>query len=493
MLRSSLVWLAIALTVSLLGAFEGSHLMASLNDPTPGLLDALHAHADPAPAHTAAPARRVVVVLLDGLGGEALDARLREGTLGEVRWSASLDSGVPSRSRPVYHAMLTGVPQWAAGIRGNGFTKGRADSVPDQVRAGGGKVAWMLQSVPWYCELFCGAGDITVEGSQVLSSATFERVWDAAPDLLVLHLTDVDEAGHLYGAGSEEYLAASRSVMATVAAFRAIARGRRGGDRTIWLIGADHGHTAYGGHGGPEETVRRVSWVALDDGDADVDSGAGAVRSMTPVTALAPTIARALGVDAPRESMEDGLPLFPSVFGAPLRASAARIQAVEDARVMAHSRPLGSASSRAVFIVGGLAATLVSLVGIRRRQGLAEGAVFVVAVAGFLVVGPGLSMSASRTENWYLARGLVTIFVFATAAWAVARRWASPHVVAAACAVFPVLALSAMRWSLGGSDVTPLESVLWPSLGLVPPSVCAAIAVVEILVALQRGMAIGSC
>src|SRR5271165_5066239 len=116
-------WLAVALAVSLLGAFEGSHLMASLNDPAPGLLEALHASADPPPTHPRTPARRVVVVLIDGLGGAAFDALVREGKLGNVAWRASLDSGVPSRSRPVYHAILTGVPQWAAGIRGNGYAR----------------------------------------------------------------------------------------------------------------------------------------------------------------------------------------------------------------------------------------------------------------------------------------------------------------------------------------------------------------------------------
>ena len=130
----ALRWLVVAFAVSLLGAFAGSHLMASLNEPVPGVLDVLHANADPAPAHPHAPARRVVVALVDGLGGDAFDALVRGGALGDVPWRVSLDSGVPSRSRPVYHAILTGTPQWASGIRGNGYATGRADSVPDRVR-----------------------------------------------------------------------------------------------------------------------------------------------------------------------------------------------------------------------------------------------------------------------------------------------------------------------------------------------------------------------
>jgi hypothetical protein len=491
--RAALRWLVVALAVSLLGAYEGSHLMASLNDPVPGVLDSLHAHADPPVAHPTPPARRVVVVLIDGLGGDAFDGLLREEPLGDVGWKASLDSGVPSRSRPVYHAILTGVPQWAAGIRGNGYATGRADSVPDRVRAAGGKVAWMLEDEPWFCELFCAHGDLVTQGRTVMSPDTFARVWDSAPDLIVLHMIEVDEAGHLHGAESADYDAAGRRAFRTVAAFRAIAHARPGGDDAVWFVGADHGHTAHGGHGGPEETVRRVSWIALFDSRSTGDSGAGGVAAMTPVTSLAPTLARALGVDAPRESMADGLPFQPALLGEPFHASEARVRAVEAARDASDARLLGSPGPRAALIGGGLAATFAALIALRRRRGLAETAVFAIAIAGFLAAGPGLSMSSVRTQTGYLAHGLVTLTIFAGAAWAVARRWASPHVTAAACVVFPLLALVAMRGSLGRSDVTALESVLWPSLGLVPPSVCAAIAIVELVVKLRQYLQLTIC
>jgi len=479
-------WLALALAASLLGAYEGSHLMASLNDPIPGVLGALHAHADPAPESPRAPARRVVVALIDGLGGSAFDKLVAGGALGAVPWRVSLDSGVPSRSRPVYHAILTGVPQWAAGIRGNGYATGRADSVPDRVRASGGKVAWLLEAEPWFCELFCADHDLVVSGPQALSSEAFVRVWDAAPDLLVLHLTDVDEAGHLHGAASREYDEASRQALASVARLRASVKGRAGAAGAVWFVGADHGHTPYGGHGGPEASVRTVSWVALFEpglgraGGEGGDSGDGAAQAMTPVTSLALTFARALGVDAPRESMADGLPLLPSLLGAPLHTSPARVLAVTEARATADARAFGSPGPRAWLIGSVLAATVAALVVLRRKRGLAEASVFVVAVVGFLVVGPGLSMSAVRTERGYLAHGLVTLSIFAALAWTVVRRRASPRAMAATCVVFPVLALVAMRGSLGRSDVSPLESVLWPSLGLLPASVCTAIAVVEV-------------
>jgi hypothetical protein len=478
--KAVLRWLVVALAVSLLGAYEGSHLMASLNDPVPGVLDALHANADPPASHPPPPARRVVVVLIDGLGGDAFDGLVREGLLGDVPWGASLDSGVPSRSRPVYHAILTGIPQWASGIRGNGYATGRADSVSDRVRAAGGKVAWMLEAEPWFCELFCAREDLVVEGRSVTSPDTFARVWSSGADLIVLHLIEVDEAGHLHGAESAEYAEAARRSFRTVAAFRAIAHDSSRGHGALWFVGADHGHTAYGGHGGPEEAVRRVSWVGLLDG-TPFDGAAGLVQSRTPVTSLAPTFARALGVDAPRESMADGLPLWPAWLGEPFQAREARIRAVQAARATADARALGSPAPRAALIGGGLSVTFAGLIALRRRRGLAETSVFAIAVAGFFAAGPGLSMSSVRTQTGYLAHGLVALTIFAAAAWVLARRWASALACAAVCVVFPVLALVVMRGSLGRSDVTALESVLWPSLGLVPPSVCAAIAIVELV------------
>ena len=493
MVRHALRWFAVALAVSLFGAVEGSHLLASLNDPLPAVLGVLHAHADAPPPRPAAPARRVVVVLIDGLGAEPFDARVREGALGRVSWKVSLDSGVPSRSRPVYHAILTGVPQWVAGIRSNAYAPARADSVTDRVRAGGGRVAWMLETVPWFYELFGAPEDALVVGRQVTSPEAFERVWALSADLTVLHLIEVDEAGHLYGAESDEYVAASRRAMGIVASFRALARGKPGGDEVVWFVGADHGHTARGGHGGPEERVRRVSWAVLDDGASASDMGAAAPPPGATVGSLAPTIARALGVDAPRESMADGLPLLPGLFGEPLQASAARVEAVVAARAAEQERFLGSPTSRATLFGGVVITTLVAMAWFRRRRGIGETMVSLAAIAGLLVAGPGLSMSSARTEGWYVVHAVCPLVLFAGAGWVVVRKWASPVATAAASTVFPALALVAARGSLGRSDSTPAEMVLWPSLALVPASVCAAIAIVEAVVVLswRRGMSRG--
>ncbi len=477
----ALHWLFVAVAVSLFGAVAGVGLLRTLNEPIPAVLTALHAHEDALASPPPAPVRRVVVALIDGLGAAPFDARLQEGALGAIGWRASLDSGLPSRSRPVYHAIFTGLPAWAAGIRSNAYATQRADSVPDRVRAGGGKVAWMLENEPWFCELFCAREDVVVEGAGATSPEVFARVWGEAPDLLVLHLTEVDDAGHLTGASSAAYVEASRRAIGVVATFRAIARRATGGDHALWFVGADHGHMPGGGHGGPEDAVRRVTWVVLDDADADAGapSEAGGAPTAT-LASLAPTIARALGVSPPRASIVSGLPLFPALLGAPYQPSAERVRAAEAARAASDERALGSPRSRVTAASLVLLAGLGALVGLRRKQGLAEAFVFLAALGGVAVIGPELSMSAARTEWWYLFHTLGALIATATAAWVIARKWASPLALAIASALFPVVALVVVRGSLGRADAAPFETVLWPCLGLVPASVCAAVALVEV-------------
>ena len=473
----ALLFLVLALGAA--GGAIGRWLIRSLNDPNPAYLAALHAHADEAPTRDVplVPLAPVVVALVDGLGEDAFDARLAEGALPRPPWRAALDSGVPSLSRPVYHALLTGVPQWASGIRENNYARGRADSVANRVRAAGGKVAWMLETVPWFFELFGAESDTFVQGPKVRDTATFEEVWAARPDFLVLHLTGVDTAGHAFGAASEEYLRASRDALATVRTLRALAEESR---HATWFVGADHGHMPAGGHGGAEAEVRRIAWIALDDEMAAEDP----LEERADVTSLAPTFARALGVPSPTESMADGLPFRERTLGPPLHADVARVAAVLAAQEEERSKPLASAAWRVALAAATLALALGAAFYAQRWRGLVAAAPALVAATAFVLAGPGLSLSFVRTHAWYLTHAGLLMFLVATATWGVARRRASPFIAVIFGAALPLAAVVASRGSLGLVEATPWETVLWPSLGLVPASVGAAILVVESAVAL---------
>ncbi|MFC5931225.1 phosphodiesterase [Cryobacterium melibiosiphilum] len=80
------------------------------------------------------------------------------------------------------------------------------------------------------------------------------------PDASFVYLGEVDEAGHVYGGVSAEYLEAVRRVDAHLGTLlHAIARraAAEGVDED-WLVGitTDHGHLDEGGHGGGEDVVR---------------------------------------------------------------------------------------------------------------------------------------------------------------------------------------------------------------------------------------------
>ncbi len=77
------------------------------------------------------------------------------------------------------------------------------------------------------------------------------------PQLLVVHLPDLDEAGHEYGGASQQY----REVAGKIDADIARLVGGLQADKTTFVIVADHGHIASGGHGGWEPEVVTVPGV----------------------------------------------------------------------------------------------------------------------------------------------------------------------------------------------------------------------------------------
>jgi predicted AlkP superfamily pyrophosphatase or phosphodiesterase len=83
-----------------------------------------------------------------------------------------------------------------------------------------------------------------------------------APDVSFVYFCDVDDAGHIYGALTEEYQAALGRVDRHVAKLtHAVnARANEHGERWLIVVVADHGHRDEGGHGGdtPEE---RTSFI----------------------------------------------------------------------------------------------------------------------------------------------------------------------------------------------------------------------------------------
>ncbi len=463
---------ALAAAASLtIGAAVGRLLLDSMNAPDAHVLEVLAANADPpeaAPVPPSAAPDRLVIVLIDGLGEEPFGEAIQGTALGSFDWRATVDCGTPSLSRPIYHVLLTGAPPSVSGIRNNTHVgRARADDLAARVREAGGTVGWALETVPWFHDLF-GApedayerlGDVPLwnpitdrfddpsppaEGKY----AKMARVLAARPKLSVLHFIGVDHAGHHRGTRSEQYRSAAREAVEAAAALREEQARSPEGARTVWMIGADHGHLPQGGHGGPEPEVRRTTWIGLWP-SSPAESGTlprphVEVPGVVPADRLAATFAAVLNVPPPREALGEPLPL-PDRPVAPSPTLATRSTAVQEA-----VHEADSAAHRAVLIrvavvatgLLGLAAAFLSRGGSakdasakdasakdgaqsrRERAFSLAGALFPVlgACLGFWALGPGMTLSAIGTHFGFMSRSLAAMALGAALTALLVRRW----------------------------------------------------------------------
>jgi hypothetical protein len=476
--------LLLAALVIAFGAWTGRRLLDTANDPTPAVLAALSAHADPLSIPPAPPRRRLVLALLDGLGAQYLRPLANEGALGEIAWRAHVDVGTPSLSRPVYHVLLTGVPQQVSGIRSNSHQgPERADSLPDRVRASGAEVAWALEKVRWLYELAGGRGETVLHGAAVHDPAAFTQLYEGGATLIVLHLIRPDEAGHAHGARSAQYRQAARDAVHTVATLRAAIASHPDAARTVWFVGADHGHLPQGGHGGPEASVRQTLWLGLWPHDSEAPPAAMEIPGLVPATRLAPTFAAAMGIAPPREALSPPLPLPEGRAPDLSEARVARAQATEAALVASESEAARARTVRALLCVLGLALATAALV--RRAHGprvLGAGLVVLGEGAGFAVLGPGWTLSAIRTHLSFQVQSVLALALGAALVWPLARRLgARLRSTVLASALPPLVALAVTGGSTGLALVGPYGALLWPATGMMPAGLVLGVFVSELL------------
>ena len=294
---------AAALTLMVLGAvgavkagLAGADFMFDLEQTTPALAKVAPALPDP---HTPRLARRVYVVIIDGL---RLDKSYELPFLDELRRrgvDTEAQSHYPTWSRPNYVSILTGVPPSASGVRTNHHSTPVAiDSLMDRARAAGLRVA-SATDYDVLPRLFLRPSDQTrasevedldIDAMEDPLSAEAVRAPDAplespfddaryAPwpggfpeagaqvtagndDLVIMLVGAVDAAGHAHGGDSKEYREAAE--IADRALARALARIDLSQDAIV--ITADHGHTGRGGHGGVEPEVLTVPLILAGAG-----------------------------------------------------------------------------------------------------------------------------------------------------------------------------------------------------------------------------------
>ncbi|MGE0395805.1 MAG: alkaline phosphatase family protein [Kofleriaceae bacterium] len=440
-------------------ARAGASFMFDLEQVTPALARAEPALPDP---HTPRLARRVFVVIVDGLGFDRsyelpfLDDLRRRGV------DAEASSHYPTWSRPNYVSILTGVPPMASGVRTNHHaTPVTLDTLMDRAHAAGlhDASATDYDVLPRLFLRRRGDARIPVEAIELDDEEANVLAPDAdlvspfddaryAPwpggfseagaalaegnaELVIMLVGAVDAAGHQHGAASEEYRIAAEG------ADRALARalGRVDLAEDAIVIVADHGHTARGGHGGVEPEVVAVPFIA---------AGAGIVPGATPRDArlidVAPTVSALLGIPAPGHGL--GRTLVEILALSP--EDAARRRAADDARLTATTAIVAAAEARAAvavlahragrfaLVAGGVGLAIALAIVLRRRGVLSfDGRVLLVSVPAFFIVyyaligllGQRFSPSLLPAQG-HLAGTLIRFGLAATIAQLLANLWA---------------------------------------------------------------------
>ncbi len=247
---------------------------------------------------------RVVLVIVDGLRLDAAREMLTLNRLGDSAADFVLTAPQPSLSYPNWTTILSGAPPFVSGVVTN-WHEGAApvETILDSadrtdvpyVVVGPSDIATMFPSAAKADGTFFEAWSNDYLSTKYVD-ATIRLVAQRDPRLVVLHLPDIDEAGHDFGGASRQYAEAVSKVDEDI---RRLIESLQDGETTFVIV-ADHGHIDTGGHGGWEDSVVQVRGVFGGSG-VNLVTGEGSLED------VAPTIAVLAGIPVPGHSTGEAL------------------------------------------------------------------------------------------------------------------------------------------------------------------------------------------
>lgn len=269
-------------------------------------------------------ANKLIVVVLDGLRYDAarkymgyLEHLVEQGLMS----CCSVQSELPSLSRPLYEVLLTGTPAAKHGITANHIVRlSREESVFQLAVAANLRTA--AAAYHWISELYRSApfnpvadrhqhnvlkpiqhGSFYFEDhypdSHVFADGEYLRTaYD--PHFLYIHPMNIDDAGHRCGGESKEYELAVRRTDGLLATL--VPLWMEEGYQVI--VTADHGMNANGYHGGVTPAERLVPLYMSGNNGLLPDNEAGTL----PQLLIAPLMCRCLGLTPSKAMTTEGLP-----------------------------------------------------------------------------------------------------------------------------------------------------------------------------------------
>lgn len=204
-----------------------------------------------------APARRVVVVSIEGLRGDALERYVPpvlSGLAAGGSWTDRATTVLPSLTVPAHLSMLAGVPPDEHGIHSDRMEVSQEMAGLDPLfrrarRNGASGAAVMSREGPLSgfgeileCRQAFGLDRLTLTAATARAAleAALEVLADSSVALLFVHFPDPDVAGHAHGWLSPQY---GEAVMAADSALGVLVEAARGPGQppTVFLVTSPHG------------------------------------------------------------------------------------------------------------------------------------------------------------------------------------------------------------------------------------------------------------
>ncbi|HEX2093483.1 MAG TPA: ectonucleotide pyrophosphatase/phosphodiesterase [Longimicrobiaceae bacterium] len=289
-----------------------------------GCAAAVSRHAHPPLAERRA--QHVVVISIDGLRPSAIEAagaRTLRALVREGAYSLEARTILPSKTLPSHTSMVTGVSPVKHGITWNEDRvsetgRVRVPTIFDLADSAGLEVAAFFGKAKFRHLVGSGRPEFWAtapRGYEVLSAARMAEdvrryLKYRDPDLLFVHISEPDIAGHVLGWMSLPYRIAVRRADAAVREVLLAARERFGEDMVL-IVTADHGGSGRD-HGSESAVDMTIPWIAWGEGVVP-----GPIRAPITTYDTAATVLWLLGV--PRPDFWDGRPVT-SAFGAPQAA-----------------------------------------------------------------------------------------------------------------------------------------------------------------------------
>jgi len=265
----------------------------------------------PAASHVGL-SRNVLVVSVDGLrpdaigkyAAPALQRLMREGS-----YTLSATTIHPSKTLPSHTSMLTGQPPERHGVLWNNVATADADSIElpnifSVARAQGFSTAAFFSKAKFQPLQLPGTLDYSQAPGGLFGRWSSERtITDVAkylaaarPNVLFVHLTDPDAAGHRSGWMTPEYGRAVLSADAAVDRLIGLANRTYGTGNFSLIVTADHGGHGFN-HGSSDPRDVTIPWIAWGQGVKPGVLEQPSVRTMD----TAATVVWLLGLQEPTD------------------------------------------------------------------------------------------------------------------------------------------------------------------------------------------------